>query len=491
MSVSKTQLRDTVRERLGEALCVVVSNREPYIHRFDGEQIVCQVPAGGLTMALDPVMRACGGLWVAHGGGTADRQVVDANDHIDVPPEDPSYTLRRVWLSKPEEDGYYYGFANEALWPLCHLAYTRPVFNTSDWETYRAVNRKFAQAVLDEVGDRRAFVFIQDYHLAVLSRMLKRPNLRVAQFWHIPWPNPETFRICPWASEVVDGLLGNDLLGFQIRYHCQNFLDTVDRVVEARIDYERSVVTRGGGVTRVRAFPISVDFDEITLRAQSPEVTAEMDRLRRQYGLRDMIVGLGVDRIDYTKGIPERLRAIDRMLERHPEFHKRFVFVEVGVPSRTQIEAYHYLNQEIEKLIESINWKYGSDAWKPVVKMEREVSALSLQAWYRLADLCVVSSLHDGMNLVAKEFVSSRVEEDGALVLSQFTGASRELLEADILNPYDTDALAEGVFRAATMTMDEQRRRMRRLRTRVRDQNIYRWASQVLTALFQLEFQEV
>src|SRR3990167_8048689 len=301
---TKRTLQQTLKDRLGDVLFLVVSNREPYVHRIEGEELICERPASGLTIALDPVMRACGGLWVAHGSGNGDRQVGDANGHIPVPPDNPAYTLRRVWLTKEEEDGYYYGFSNRALWPLCHIAYTRPSFDAKEWAAYRTVNEKFARVVLEEIGDRNAFVFIQDYHFALLPRLLRRPNIRVAQFWHIPWPNPEAFRICPWKEEILHGLLGNDLLGFHIRYHCMNFLETVDRMIEARTDYEKFEIIKGGKSTRVRPFPISIDFDEASSRGQSQEVEIEMRRLRKTLGLGGQIVGLGVDRIDYTKGIP-------------------------------------------------------------------------------------------------------------------------------------------------------------------------------------------
>jgi trehalose 6-phosphate synthase len=484
-------LRTAIQARLGDELFLVVSNREPYVHRFEGEDLVCQVPASGLTIALDPVAQACGGTWVAHGSGEADRQVVDAHDRVRVPPERPSYALRRVWLSKEEEDGYYYGFANEGLWPLCHIAYTRPTFNETDWHTYGAVNRKFAEAVLEEVGDRRAFVFIQDYHFALLSRLLKRPTIRTAQFWHIPWPNPEAFRICPWAEELLDGLLGNDLLGFHLLYHCQNFIGSVERMIESKVDYEHSIVTRGGCATVVRPFPISVDFDAITAHAASPEVLAEMKRLKRRHGLRMSLVGLGVDRVDYTKGIVERFQALDRFFERYPEFQGRLVFVEIGVPSRVHIGAYQRLQDEVDQMVERVNWKYQRDGWKPILYLKEHVPPPLLRAWYRLADFCVVSSLHDGMNLVAKEFVASRPDEDGVLLLSRFTGAARELTDAVLINPYATDEMAQAIHQALVMSAEERRRRMGKLRETVRERNIYRWAAQVLSTLFQFQFQEV
>ena len=487
---TKRTLQQTLKDRLSDVLFLVVSNREPYVHRIEGEELICERPASGLTIALDPVMRACGGLWVAHGSGNGDRQVVDANGHITVPTDNPAYTLRRVWLTKEEEDGYYYGFSNRALWPLCHIAYTRPSFDAREWAAYRTVNEKFARVVLEEVGERNAFVFIQDYHFALLPRLLRRPNIRVAQFWHIPWPNPEAFRICPWGAEILDGLLGNDLLGFHITFHCQNFLAAVERVVEAKVDYEHATVTRGGLNTKIRAFPISVDFEAIANLAKSPEVSAEMERLTRLHRLRGKLLVVGVDRIDYTKGILERFQAIARLLEGHPELQERVVFVEVGVPSRTRIAEYQRLNEEIDELVESINWKFQTDAWKPILYLRRNTSPITLQAWYGLATVGVVTSLHDGMNLVAKEFVASRIKEDGVLVLSQFTGAARQLTDAELVNPFAIDELAATLHRAMTMPLEEQQRRMRRLRAQVQERNIYRWAGEVLSELFQFEFQE-
>lgn len=487
---TRQQLRETVLRQLADQLFIVVSNREPYVHRFEGEQIICETPPSGLTIALDPVVQAGGGVWVAHGSGDADRETVDAQDRVRVPPDSPNYLLRRVWLTKEEELGYYYGFANEALWPLCHIAYTRPTFNESDWHTYQLVNRRFAEAVLEEVGDRRAFVFIQDYHFALLSRFLKKPHIRTAQFWHIPWPNPEAFQICPWAEEILDGLLGNDLLGFHILYHCQNFIQTVERTIEAKIDYERSEITRGGMKTLVKPFPISVDFDAITEDAKEVRVQHQIAQFVQRYGLKNRLIGLGVDRIDYTKGIPERLQALNRFLERYPEFQGRLVFVQIGVPSRVHIGTYKQLNDEIDQLVESINWKYQREGWKPIVYIKQHTPATALRAWYRLARFCIVSSLHDGMNLVAKEFVASRVDEDGVLLLSHFTGAAREMTDALLMNPYAIDEVSLAIYRALSMEPSERKKRMMKMRLELREQNIYRWAAKVLSTLFRFDFEE-
>lgn len=357
-----------IAQRLGEKKLIVVSNREPYFHSYMGEEIKFSTPASGLVTALEPVVSACGGTWIAHGSGDADREVVDDVGKILVPPGEACYTLKRVWLSKEEEEGYYYGFANRGLWPLCHLTYTRPRFDEREWQAYKEVNRKFADAVLEEIGSDSALVFIQDYHFALLPRMLKeeRPELVVAQFWHIPWPNPEGFRICPWGEEILHGLLGNDLLGFHIQYYCNNFLSTVERRLEAVEDYEHFSVLRQGQKTLVRPFPISIDCKAMSQQAQSPEVQADAERLRQTLGLRGQQIGIGVDRVDYTKGIPERFLAIDRFLERYPEYHKKFTFLQVGPVSRIQIPEYQALNDELYHLMVQINRKYGADHWVPI-----------------------------------------------------------------------------------------------------------------------------
>jgi len=486
LSWAKEDLHELVRTKLTGRLFIVVSNREPYIHiSSGGDEIQCIVPASGLTVALDPVMRSCGGVWVAHGSGNADREVVDDKNRVLVPPDEPCYTLKRVWLTKQEEEGYYLGFSNEALWPLCHIAYTPPNFDESHWSTYKKVNQIFADAVLDEVGDRQAFVFIQDYHLALLSRLIKARNPQVitAQFWHIPWPNSEAFRICPWGEEILDGLLGNDILGFHIGYHCDNFMETVRRLLEVRIDRERSAISRGGRTTLVRPFPISVDFDRIAGDAAKAEVGEEMENIQRRWSLADEFIGIGIDRLDYTKGIPHRFRALDKLLTKYPEYRKRIVFFQLGEPSRIHIKKYKELNAEIDDVVEEVNWKYQSGDWKPIIYVREHLSPTTLLAFNRLAHFCIVSSLHDGMNLVAKEFVSSRVDGDGVLILSRFTGAARELTEALLINPYATDDFAGAIKDAIEMPKEQRQARMRKLRQTVEQNNIYRWAGNIINEL--------
>jgi trehalose 6-phosphate synthase len=482
MAWNRERLEEVARTRLDGARLVVVANREPYVHMRDSEDIRCMRPASGLTTALDPVLQACGGIWVGHGSGNADHDVADEQGRVLVPPENPSYTLRRVWLTKREEQGYYYGFANEALWPLCHIAYARPRFNAEDWQQYQQVNQKFADAVLEEVDGEPAVVFVQDYHFALLPRMLKeaRPDLVVLHFWHIPWPNREAFRICPWQEEILDGLLGNDLLSFHIQYHCNNFLETVERALESKVDLERFAVTRGGKTTYIRPQPISIDADRATALAPE-EAQREERRLRRRLGVSDQLLLVGVDRVDYTKGIPERFHAIDRLLSLHPDLKRKFSFVQVGAPSRVHIPAYRHLNEEIDTLVEEINWRHGNHTWRPIVYLNEHHDPEQIYPLYRMAAGCVVSSLHDGMNLVAKEFIAARDDLRGVLVLSRFTGAAQELSDALVINPYAVDEFAEALRLALIMPEEEQERRMRRLRQQVTDNNIYRWAGMLLS----------
>jgi trehalose 6-phosphate synthase len=483
-----------LRGRLGESRLFVVANREPYIHRRQGKGIEAIVPASGLVTALEPVLRACDGTWVAHGSGDADRETVDKHDRLRVPPDDPRYTLRRVWLSKEEEEGYYYGFANEGLWPLCHIAHTRPVFRVSDWEHYERANRRFADAVLKEMeGMHRPVLLAQDYHFALLPRMIKkaRPDARVAIFWHIPWPNPEAFGICPWQRELVNGLLGADLIGFHIQAHCTNFLQTVDRTLESRIDWEHFTVNREEHRTVVKPFPISVEFPENPDPNEAAESTyMERVALLRELGIEAVFLGVGVDRVDYTKGIPERFLAIERLLEKYPSYREKFTFVQIGAPSRTHIKRYHDLLVEVEAEAERINWRFQTSKWKPIVFMKRQHTHQEIQRFYRTADLCLVTSLHDGMNLVAKEFVAARQDEQGVLILSRFTGAARELPDALLINPYDIEQMAEAIRTALEMDVEERKTRMQRMRRVVREHNIFRWASNLIAELCEVRLDE-
>jgi trehalose-6-phosphate synthase len=479
-----------VRTRLNGNHIFVVSNRQPYLHRRNGREIEVVVPPSGLVTALQPILNACDGTWIAHGNGNADGEVVDSHSRLRVPPDDPHYTLRRVWLSKEEEEGYYYGFANEGLWPLCHIAHTRPLFRASDWEYYQEVNAKFTAAVLEEIeGEESPLVLVQDYHFALVPQLIKekRPDARVAIFWHIPWPNPEAFGICPWQRQLVTGLLGADLIGFHVQSHCNNFLQTVDRVIESRVDREHFSVQRHGHTTLVRPFPISVAFGDDDSSDTNPEEPLfwydERSALLRSLGVEATYLGVGVDRVDYTKGILERFLAIERFLEKYPCYQGKFAFVQIGAPSRTHIKRYHDLLAEVESEAERINWRFQAGKWKPIVFLARQHSHKEIEPYYRAADLCLVTSLHDGMNLVAKEFLAARKDGSGMLILSQFTGAARELRDALLINPYDIEQSAEAIRVALEMAPEEMKLRVHRMRKAIKENNIYRWAGNLIAEL--------
>jgi alpha,alpha-trehalose-phosphate synthase [UDP-forming] len=480
------RLRVFVQTRLGGSRLFAVSNREPYEHSHRNGGIECSVPASGLVTAMEPILRACDGTWVAQATGDADRDTVDEYDRVRVPPGHPQYSLRRVWLTDEEEKGFYFGFANEGLWPLCHIAHTRPVFRVEDWEYYQTVNRKFAEALLEEMEfEDSPVVLVQDYHFALLPRLIKeaRPDARVAIFWHIPWPNAEAFGICPWQSELLDGLLGADLIGFHLQAHCNNFLDTVDRALESRIEREHFAVNRDGHSTLVRPFPISVagTFEEPAAPLELPHV--ERVRLLNRLGVQASFLGVGVDRVDYTKGIPERFRAVERFFEKYPAYRREFTFVQIGSPSRTQIRRYQELMDEVIQEAERINRRFQTSDWKPIVFLNRHHNHKEILQYYRTADFCLVTSLHDGMNLVAKEFVASRDDLHGVLILSRFAGASHELGDALSVNPYDTEQMADSIRHALEMRPEERRMRMQRMRATIREHNVYRWAGTLIEGL--------
>ena len=489
------RLADHVRNRLGKSSLFVVSNREPYVHSRRDNTVIVTVPASGLVTAIEPILCACNGTWVAHGSGDADAETVDVHDHLKVPPEDPRYTLRRVWLSREQEEGYYYGFANEGLWPLCHIAHTRPIFRASDWEHYYNVNRKFADALVQEIGtEENPVVLIQDYHFALLPRMIKDriPNARVAIFWHIPWPTPEAFEICPWQRELLDGLLGADLIGFHVRAHCNNFLNTVDRILESRVDWEHFSVKRNDHFTSVLPFPISVELPCDIPEARS-NLSAQEERslLFAELGIEATFLGIGIDRVDYTKGIIERFQAVESFLERYPGYQGKFTFIQIGAPSRTRIKRYADFQSEVEAEADRINARFKQGKWRPIVFLNRQHDRHELEHYYRAAHLCMVTSLHDGMNLVAKEYIAARQDERGVLILSRFTGAARELRDAIIVNPYDVSATGESIAKALKMDASEMVERMRRMRRSVKEHNIYWWAASLIGALCELRLDPI
>ena len=480
---SPESLHQLLHEELPGAQVLIVSNREPYIHnRVENGEIELQIPASGLVSALEPVMRACKGTWIAHGGGTADRETVDANDRLMAPPADPTYTLRRVWLSEEEQDGYYFGFANEGLWPLCHIAFVRPTFRESDWNYYKQVNERFADAVVQEATCDDPIVLVQDYHLALLPRMIRQrlPKATIITFWHIPWPNAETFSICPWRKEITNGLLGSSILGFHTQAHCNNFFEAADRFMESRIDRENASVTLGGRETLIRPYPISIEWPPRALEGQKPAPECRA-AIKQRFGLaEDVRIAVGVERFDYTKGILDRMKALDELLTEKPEWRGKVVLIQVAAPTRAKLDAYSSLQAEALKLSEEINAKYAEFGCPPIRLVIRHHNPFQVFELFRAADICVVSSLHDGMNLVAKEFVASRDDEAGVLVLSSFAGASCELPEAVIVNPYDAHGMARAYDAALRMPLAEQAERIHIMRDQISQRNVYRWAAQML-----------
>jgi alpha,alpha-trehalose-phosphate synthase [UDP-forming] len=518
-----TGIADQIHSFLHDTRLILVSNREPYIHRWDrqallepvskdpaagailpwnfdwalriasrvshllrsGEGIRWTHAAGGLTSALDPVMQACHGTWVAWGSGNADHETVDAQDRAQVPPNNPQYTLRRVWLSDPQVRGFYYGFANSALWPLCHLHLERTVFKPLHWRHYQEVNEQFAETVAQECQDTPAIVWVQDYQLALCPQYLRRrrPDLSIMHFWHIPWPPWELYRVCPWRRELLEGLLGNDLLGFHLDQYCQNFLQCAERVLGASVDLKAGVVEYEGRETWVRPFPISIDYDWWAGLARQRRVTRRLAQIRAKSELAFPIVGLGVDRLDYTKGIVSRFQAIERFLEKYPEYQGRFCFVQIAVPSRTQIDEYRQVKEQVESLVEQINSRFGTDTRRPIYYRYEHLEPPELVVYYRMADFAIVSSLHDGMNLVAKEFVASQVERKGVLICSEFAGAAEELDHALLINPYDVESVADTLKQAIEMSAPERTQHMTQLQEHISEHNIYKWLGEIFAEL--------
>lgn len=486
------RLRDLIESRLQGRKFIVVSNREPFVHEHEDDGTIrCARPASGMATALHPIMMASGGTWIAQGSGSADRETVDENDCVMVPPGESGYKLRRVWIDPEMERGFYYGLSNEGLWPLCHITFTRPEFRPQDWQDYKDANRVFAEAVMKEANGEMAFVFIQDYHFCLLPRMLREMSggkIVCAQFWHIPWPNREVFRAFPWGEELLHGLLGNDLMTFHIHYHCQNFLETADRGIEARVDTDRREITRRGHTTRVRPFPISIDFEADDRAARLPEVKKAMDSWHTQFpALRGRKIAASIERLDYSKGIPQRLSAIEHFLDRHPEWVGKVCFVQIAVPSRDDLSTYQAEQAAVDEGVERINERFGDEDWQPIYLIKEHHDSTEMKALHRLADVFMVNSLHDGMNLVAKEYIASRADEKGVLILSNFTGAARELTQALRVNPYSIEEVSAAILTALKMTPRGQKKRMRLLREQVAYQNVYRWAGRLLMSMLRVE----
>lgn len=483
---TEERLKEFIKAYLPNKKIFIVSNREPYIHHLVKNKVEYYMPAGGAVTALEGVMEACGGMWLAHGSGDADKQTVDENDKIMVPPEEPKYTLKRIWLTPEEEKGYYAGFSNEALWPLCHIAHTRPIFRQEDWVEYRRVNGKFVETLLTEIKDvQQPIILVQDFHFALLPQMIKnsRPDAQVGLFWHVPWPSPESFSICPWRKEILEGMLGADVISFHTQQYCNNFMDTVGKEIESLVSLEHFSITLQGHQSYIKPFPISI---ALTHRKQEATADEDVKKEMKKLGITTKYIGIGVDRLDYTKGILERLKGIEFFLDNHPEYHKKFTFLQIAAPTREAIEKYRQFSEEVSVETERINGKFKDGNWQPIVLIKESKSREEIYTLYRQANLCLVTSLHDGMNLVAKEFVAAREDETGVLILSQFTGAARDLKDALIINPYSAEQTADAIHQALIMPLNQQHTRMKKMRESVKNYNIYRWSAEFIKSVANL-----
>jgi trehalose 6-phosphate synthase len=490
--LEKERFNRLIKEKFENINLIIVSNREPIVHEFYGKKIKANLSIGGLTIALEPIMKNLHGTWIAYGGGSADKAVTDSYNKIKLPEGEETYTLKRLFLSKEDINGYYYGYSNSALWPLSHIVYRQPVFDANQFEVYRNVNKKFADSIIEELKNSKKkddIVWLQDYHLALAAKYVKEYDkaIKTSLFWHIPWPNPEVFSICPEKKEILDGLLSNDLIGFHIIYHCQNFLRACEWELEAQVNWADYTVTYKGHITKVMAFPISVDARYLNDIAKSEAVEKILDNIKNK---NDEIIeplyeflAISVDRLDYTKGIIEKLMAIDRLLEKYPELQGKFVFIQFGVLSRVHIEAYKKFNDDISGLINNINWKYGTSDWHPVVRYFKQLDLEVYLSYYRAADVMIVSPLHDGMNLVAKEYIMSNIDYNGMLILSRFTGSAKELTDAVLVNPFNTECFADSIYLALKMDFKEKKRRVSKMQNIILENDIYDWAYNFLSKL--------
>ncbi len=480
------RLRALVGADIPSGGLVVIANREPYSHEWgeDGE-IVVQRPASGLVTGIEPILRACGGTWIAYGGGSADRERTDRNGHVPVPPDAPEYTLRRLWIQEDVYERYYSGFANEGLWPLCHMAHTQPSFRAPDWIAYQAVNETFARAAVEEMTVD-GLLLIQDYHFALVPKLVREqaPHIVTSIFWHIPWPNSEVVGICPSRQAILEGMLGADIVGFHTRQYCLNFLETVQRYLECRVDLETMSVTYAGHVTQIREYPISVEWPYPAASRTEGSI------LRSTLGIPPQAhVSVGVDRADYTKGLLERVAAVELLLEQNPSLAGQYVLVQLASPTRTRILKYQRLADDLREFVDRVNERFGTETWKPILLQMRTFAPEEVRRYYAMADSALVTPLHDGMNLVAKEYVAACEDDDGVLLLSVFAGAAKELDAALMVNPYDTQQVAESILRAIHMPLAERRARMQSMREQVASHSIYDWSESLLTGLREIRQQ--
>jgi alpha,alpha-trehalose-phosphate synthase [UDP-forming] len=468
------------RERLGELSdlfashrLVVVSNRLPYNPVRTSKGIRYVKGSGGLVTALDPVLRLCNGLWIGWDGGTGPpmkekRVTVSESD------DEGSYQLRFVNLTEKEISHYYYSFSNRILWPLFHNFIGLSHFNSAHWKTYFKTNAYFAGEILEEANPSD-IIWVQDYHLCLVPNFIRyqHPELKPYFFLHTPFPPYDTFRVLPWRRPILEGLLGSEKIGFHVKNYADNFLDCVEKILNIPVDRERGIIGIERREVKVSWHPISIDYEAFRDIALTKRVTNRVRKRRSHIG--DFIVILGVDRLDYTKGIKERLLAVERFLEKHGKFRNRILFIQVAVPSRTRVEEYRVMKREVDETIGRINGHFTREGWPPIQYIYRSLSREELVAYYRLADIALITPGRDGMNLIAKEYVASQVDKKGVLILSEFAGAAEELTEALLVNPYDIETVSDAIYRAIRMSSAQKKRRMEKMQDLGSRWDIYCW----------------
>jgi len=465
---------------------VLISNRQPYRHKYvdeTNEDVTIDTPAGGLVSGIDPVMQRSKGTWIAWGDGDADFAMADTDGRVQVPPSNPSYTLQRVQLSADQISGYYDGYANQGLWPLCHSMTGKATFDRDQWKHYRDVNDQFADAIDTHLDDETT-VWFHDYHFTVAPKFVRamEPDVFQMHFFHIPWPAPDVFRICPQGEAILEGLLANDFVGFHCPRFSAQFLRCVDQMLEDPvIDWSEQVVSHQDRMTRVAAVPLGVDADRI--RRKATDTAGDFwDRFCSRHGIDPRTnVALGVDRLDYTKGLLQRMDAFEHLFETRPELRGELTYIQKGCGTRERIPAYQRLRDQVENRIRSLNKRFATGDWSPVVYTTDMFDREDLIALYRHSDMAVVGSLRDGMNLVAKEYVASQIDNDGIVLLSPFAGAFDQLGHGAVeFDPYDTTDGAEAIERASSMGRVERANRMAELREQVHETDLSWWLEEIL-----------
>lgn len=475
---------------------IIVADAETRVHKNDNGKIISTVPAGGVSIALDPIAQASNCVFIARAKTDEDKQVVDRDSKIEIADMENNYTLKRVFVSGDRFDQYYNGFSNQTLWPLCHVTFERPEFRNEWYEGYKKVNEKFAQAVLEEIKGK-TFIWIHDYQLSLVPKLLGRPKKTVvSMFWHTPWPTWEIFRILPQKQEILASLLECDFLAFHRGYQAKNFLETVRREFEARIDDETNRVFYNNKVTTVKNIPLGIDVDvikslvdernedkllgkifgKIVINQDKNNEDNKHKTIKKYFEQYKIIIG--VDRLDYTKGLILRLQALDLFLEKYPQYKGKIVYLGIMAPSREAIPAYSILKKEVNNFAKEINEKYKNDGWKPIHLVNEIFTRKEIVNFYRNADLCLVTPRDDGMNLVSKEFIVATATSGnpGMLVLSQFAGSAIDLRAAIIVNPYDVNQLSSAIKKGLEMDVKEKKRRIQEMAETLEEKNVYEWA---------------